>query len=175
MKIYRYLLKNPKFGDIFGEGYVENSLQHRWHFGQDRGKDKIGISRCKKYIGVGCLESGLMESDIKLLITPDSEHPRIERVDIETGKNGSHISDATDNAKLVNKLIKLLISQNNLHLYRCSAHLDGKYPDVYTFSPKMPSREFYFHENNPPPLIVEINKKDLENLGIARAHFPGHI
>ena len=138
MKIQRYLLRNG-MGEPFGKDFTrKDTYDWKWYFGE-RG---MGIYP-NPTKGAELFYSGFLVADNELLIRKHDKHPVVARV----RKEGNHIlmsdhlwSTPIDN---FNKLIDIILSQEETQVYLTGEYQRGEHPKILTFSRIKPSDELY--------------------------------
>ncbi len=150
MKIQRYLLRNG-IGEPFGKDFTrKDTYDWRWYFGE-RG---MGI-RPNPSTESEEFYHGFLVADDELLIRKHDKNPAVTRARKNGDYRGMISHDQFTKIDNLNKLIDIILSQEETPVYLTSEYQHGEHPRILTFSRIKPSDELYVPGKILPVRLVQ--------------------
>ena len=143
MGIDRYILKNRRIGEYFGESEINESPNLRWYYAKDRSgaTNKIGLEGKLTPEADNFLCGFLYKQDESLYYLPVDK--TISRASDRSARLDSNVEGIENIAKLME-----FLSTTPVYAFLTSCYDNGHNPSILTFSTSPPSERLYNPSSN---------------------------
>lgn len=133
MGIDRYVLRDKKWGEYFGDSEVRESDNFKWRYAPGR----VGLEG-KLTPEADNFLYDLLERPEELYVVSSRFNPAIVR----KSDRGARLESEVEGPDNVTKLLELL-NQQKVYVFQTSIYENGRYPTIFTFSTTPPSDGLY--------------------------------
>ena len=150
MGIDRYILKNRRIGEYFGESEINESPNLRWHYAKVRSgaTNKIGLEGKLTPEADNFLCGFLDKQNESLYYLP------FDRAIIRGSDRSARLDGSVEGIENIAKLMEFL-SNPNVYAFLTSCYDNGCHPGILTFSTSPPPEGLYNPSSNMQTRLLE--------------------